>query len=430
MSTTDLGGAAGLGGAPDSGPPLNGTDVTETAQREVTYRLDGPVGAPVLLLSNSLGTDVGMWAPQVPAFSSHFRVLRYEQRGHGGTGAAAGPYTIDELGADAVALLDALGIERASLCGASLGGMVAMWVAAQHPSRVERLVLACTAPVLGPASAWHERAASARASGVAQLAPMLLPRWFPAAFGEQHPEVLAGVASMLAACDSEGYAGCCEAIAEMDQRATLDQIVAPTLVVCGADDPATPPAAGLELAGAIAGSSLTVLAGAAHLANLAQPERFTAAALDHLAGPASVRGAAVRRAVLGDAHVERTAASSGPLRAPFLDFITRYAWGEIWARPGLDRRMRSAVTLALLAGLGRHEELSFHVPAALRNGLSTGEIAEILLQTAVYAGVPAANSAIAVAERALDSPPARSGLAAAAPDGSAPGGSATGGSAG
>jgi 3-oxoadipate enol-lactonase/4-carboxymuconolactone decarboxylase len=401
------GDAAGI-----AGTPAVCSGVAETGRTEIAYRLDGPATAPVLLLSNSLGTDAGMWSGQLPAFTSLFQVLRYEQRGHGGSSAVPGPYTIDELGADAVALLDVLGIERASICGTSLGGMVGMWVAAHHPERVERLVLACTAPALPPAQAWHERAAAARAAGVAPLAGILFPRWFPPGFAEEHPEVLASVVAMLERCDGEGYAGCCEAIASMDQRPSLARITAPTLVLAGADDPVTPPAGALELAGAITGASLVVLAGAAHLANLAQPERFGAAVLDHLSGPAVLRGASIRREVLGADHVERSSRRDGELATPFIDFITRSVWGDIWARPGLDRRTRSAITVALLAGLGRHEELSFHVPAALRNGLTVGELGEVLLHTAVYAGVPAANSAIAAAERALAAPARASAPAA------------------
>jgi 3-oxoadipate enol-lactonase/4-carboxymuconolactone decarboxylase len=230
----------------------------------------------------------------------------------------------------------------------------------------------------------------------------LLGRWFTPGFVDRRPDVAAAVTEMLAAARPEGYAGCCEAIAGADLHSALAEVTAPTLVLAGAADPVAPPGLALELAAAIPGAALTVLAGASHLANIEQPVRFGAAVVDHLVGTSVERGDATRRAVLGDAHVDRSDAARTAFNAPFSDFITRYAWGDIWARPGLDRRTRSFITLALLAGLGRTEELPLHVRGARRNGLSEAEISEVLLHVAVYAGVPAANSAFAVARRALE----------------------------
>ncbi|MGH8921621.1 MAG: alpha/beta fold hydrolase, partial [Actinomycetes bacterium] len=284
-----------------------------------------------------------------------------------------------------------------------LGGMVAMWVAAHDPGRVESLVLACTAPALPPADAWRDRAAQVRAAGPGGLLDGLLGRWFTAGFAERHPEVRRSVAAMLDAASAEGYAACCDAIAGMDQWADLDRIVAPTLVIAGAHDPVTPPDVALRMQQAIAGASLVVLSHAAHLANVEAADRFTDAVVDHLAGNPAARGRAVRASVLGDHHVDRSDADASDLTRPFLDFITRYAWGDIWTRPGIDLRTRSCITLAALTALGREGELALHLRAARRNGLSDAEIAEVLLHTAVYAGVPAANAAFAVAQRVLDS---------------------------
>lgn len=367
---------------------------------EVHFRLDGPPQGPVLVLANSLGTALSMWDSQVPTLAAYCRVLRYDQRGHGGSRAPAGPYTIGDLGLDLIELLDELGIDRAAVCGVSLGAMTAMWVAAHHPERVTSLVLACTAPQLGPSEGWYERAAAVRAHGTRALAPSLLERWFPDSVRRDRPELLDQVTAMLAACDDEGYAGCCEAIADMDLRPDLAAIAAPTLVLAGAEDPVTPPATLLELARSLH-APLEVLAGASHLANLAQPEAFTDAVARHVTGGPRRRGMAVRRAVLGDAHVDRAVGRRGVAWPAFGDLITRYAWGEVWSRPGLDRRTRSAVTLGVLVALGRHEELGFHVPAALRNGLTPEEVGEVVLQCAIYAGVPAANAALPVVEEAL-----------------------------
>ena len=366
------------------------------------YRIDGPPGAPVLVLANSLGTTSAMWEPQMPALTGRFRVVRYEHRGHGGSPAPPGPYRIGQLGADVLELIDAVGADRVSMCGISLGGMVAMWLAAHAPERIDRLVLACTAPHLPPAEPWIERAATVRAGGPSVLLDGLMGRWFTPGLGERRPEMSGLVAGMLGQADAEGYAGCCEAIAAMDQRDDLGAIRAPTLVLAGAEDPVTPPATALAIQARIAGAGLVVLAGAAHLANLEQPASFGAAVVEHLAGAPAQRGRRVRAEVLGAAHVERSEAAAGAFTAPFTDFITRYAWGEIWTRPGLDRATRSCITLAMLVALGRFDELALHVRGARRNGLTNEQIGEVLLQSAVYCGAPAANHAFGVARQVLD----------------------------
>jgi 3-oxoadipate enol-lactonase / 4-carboxymuconolactone decarboxylase len=366
-----------------------------------SYTIEGPADAPLLVLANSLGTTGAMWEPQMAAWTARYRVLRFEHRGHGGTAAPAGPYRMDDLADDVIELLDHLGEPSASICGLSIGGMVALSLASRYPDRVDGLVLACTAAQLPPPSAWTDRAAMVRADGTTGLRDALLGRWFTPGFVDRHPEVAAAVTEMLAAAAPEGYAGCCEAIAGTDLHGSLASVQAPTLVLAGAADPVAPPSMALELATGIPGAALTVLPGAAHLANIEQADRFTAAVIDHLSGLVTERGDATRRAVLGDAHVDRSNAARNTFSAPFSDFITRYAWGDIWTRPGLDRRTRSCITVALLAGLGRTEELPLHVRGARNNGLSDAEISEILLHTAVYAGVPAANSAFAVARRTL-----------------------------
>ena len=367
------------------------------------YRVDGPPAAPMLLLANSLGATMDMWAEQLPTLVQRFRVVRYEHPGHGGS-VVTGPLpeTIADLGAEVIELLDHLGAGPVSMAGVSLGGMVAMWLGAHHPERVDRLVLACTAAALPPPEAWEQRAAAVRADGVVALLDTLMARWFTPGYEDRRPGTRDRIGAMLAAADPEGYAACCEVIGAMDQRPDLVSITAPTLVIAGASDPVTPPAMALELAGAIPGAGLVVLPGAAHLANIEQADRFTAAMVDHLSGPASERGARTRRAVLGDAHVDRSDAVAAGIRGPFLDFITRTAWGDIWTRPGLDRPTRSAITLAALTSVGAWDELALHVRGARRNGLTVEQIGEILLHTAVYAGVPAANTALAIAQRVLD----------------------------
>ncbi|RKT87925.1 3-oxoadipate enol-lactonase [Saccharopolyspora antimicrobica] len=246
----------------------------------VNYELTGPDGAPVVVLSNSLGTDLTLWDAQVPALAQEFQVLRYDQRGHGATPGKPGPYSLKQLGGDVLALLDVLGIRKAHFAGVSLGGMTGMWLAEHAPERVDRLALICTSAELGPASAWRERAALVREKGTAAMVEPSLPKWFtPALAGRE--DVVAKFGGMLAAADAEGYAGCCEAIADMDLLDGLGRISAPTLVIAGAEDPATPPAHAEQIAAAVAGARLEVLSPAAHLANAEQPEAVNRLLLEH-----------------------------------------------------------------------------------------------------------------------------------------------------
>lgn len=356
--------------------------------------VEGPAAAPVLVLANSLGSDITVWDEQMPALTARFRVVRYEYPGHGGTIAPAGRYGIEDLGSDLLGVLDAVAAERVSVMGLSLGGTVALWLAARHPERVDRLVVAASAAHWPPAEAWEQRIAAMETGIPSDLMGVLLGRWFTPAWLAGHPEAADRVAAMLSGASPAGYAGCCAALAAVDLRPDLAAISAPTLILGGIDDPACPLAGLSAMAAAIPGAELRVLPGS-HLINIEQPARFTAAVMEHLAGDGLTRGREVRRAVLGADHVDRSPDD------PFVELITRYAWGEIWTRPGLDRRTRSAITVAMLVARGRYDELELHLRGALNNGLSAEEITEILLQTAIYCGVPAANSAFAVARRVL-----------------------------
>ncbi|WP_119067301.1 3-oxoadipate enol-lactonase [Rubrobacter indicoceani] len=246
------------------------------------HTLEGPQDAPVLVFVNSIGTTYRMWDPQMPALKDRFRILRYDQRGHGSSAVPDGPYSIPELGGDLLALLDKLEIEATSVCGLSLGGMVAMWVAAEAPERIGRLALCCTSARLGPEETWKDRARIARASGVKALTPAILERWYTPAMQKKNPEALEKTAAMLDGTPGEGYAGCCEAIRAMDLRGKLPAIAAPTLVVAGLEDPSTPPSMLRDIHSAVPDSTLTIIPEAAHLANVEQPEAFNEALLSHL----------------------------------------------------------------------------------------------------------------------------------------------------
>jgi 3-oxoadipate enol-lactonase len=239
---------------------------------ELHYTVDGPTDAPVLLLGSSLGTTSALWDSQVGHLSQWMRVVRYDHRGHGGSPVPTGPYSIGDLGSDLIALLDRLGLGRAHLAGISLSGMASMWVASHAPERVDRLALLCTSARLGPAQTWAGRAAAVRAGGMAAIADSVVSRWVPPEFARANSDVMAGLRRMLLSTPPEGYASCCDAIAAMDLIADLCRITAPTLVVAGLADQATPPAHAQCIVSGIAGSQLALAAGAAHLPHISRPD--------------------------------------------------------------------------------------------------------------------------------------------------------------
>ena len=248
---------------------------------DVSYTVDGPAGAPVVVLSNSLGATRGMWDPQVPPLAERYRVVTYDTRGHGASPSPPGPWSLEDLVDDLVALLDAVGAPRAHVVGLSLGGMTAMRLAAREPGRVDRLALLCTSAKTEP-QGFLDRAAAARSGGTAPLAPAVVARWLTPGFAAEHPDLVARLEGMIAAADDEGYAACCEIVAGMDLRADLARITAPTLVVAGADDPSLPPEHQRLIAEGIAGAELLTVAPAAHLANLERTLEVTGALLAHL----------------------------------------------------------------------------------------------------------------------------------------------------
>ena len=238
------------------------------------YRLDGNAHAPVLALPSSLGTSTELWTENVPYWSERFRILRFDQRGHGGSEVPPGPYSLDDLGRDFVRLLDELGIERVSFCGVSLGGATAMWVAARAPERIDRLILACTSARFGEPEQWLERAETVRKVGVEAIADKVVARWFTE---RALRETVARFRQLLVSTPAEGYAGCCEALAGWDFRSRLEEIRAETLVIAGAEDAAAPLPDSKLLAERIPGARLVVVERAAHLANVEQPESFASA---------------------------------------------------------------------------------------------------------------------------------------------------------
>ncbi len=373
---------------------------------------------PLLVLLPSLGTTTALWDGVVAGLrtdprAAGLRVLRIDLPGHGASPAATEPFTIAELADAVLAVVDEAGGGAFHVAGVSLGGAVALELGVAHPERVLALVTSCSGVRIGTPDGWAERAASVRASGTASFVTGSASRWFAPGFLERDATGAGARAlTTLVDVDDESYARCAEALARFDRTADLGGLDAPTLAISGEHDAVTTPESLQALADAVPAGRHVSIAGASHLAVLEAPEvaaELIAEQLDAVqradaASAARDRGMRVRREVLGDAHVDRAVAGTTPETAAFQDFITRYAWGEIWAHPELSRRERSIATLASLTTGGHENELAMHVRAALRNGLAPLEIAEVLLHTALYAGLPAANAALAIARDVFAEP--------------------------
>jgi len=243
--------------------------------------VEGPAGAPVLMLSNSLGTTLQMWDAKAKVFAEKFRLVRYDRRGHGASGATRGPYSMERLGRDVLAILDALDIEKINWCGLSLGGMVGQWLGANAPERIEKLILSNTTCYYPDPSPWHDRITTIRDKGLAAIVAPNMERWFTPGFRAHAPQTVAHMSEMFLTTSVEGYIGCCEAIAAMDHRAVLPRITAPTLVIAGRHDPATPVAEGEYIRAHIPGASLSII-DAAHIAFVEQPDIYARTVLDFL----------------------------------------------------------------------------------------------------------------------------------------------------
>ncbi|MEV7289224.1 4-carboxymuconolactone decarboxylase [Streptomyces sp. NPDC093252] len=422
--------------------------MSETPPNTLQYRCDGPEDAPVLILGPSLGTTWHMFDRQVPELAEQWRVFRFDLPGHGGAPAyPAG--SVGELTARLLATLDSLGVQRFGYAGCALGGAVGVELALRHPERLASLALIAASPRFGTADEFRQRGVIVRTNGLDPIARTAPDRWFTGGFAAAQPAITDWAVQMVRTTDPGCYIAACEALATFDVRAELGRVGVPTLVLVGSDDQVTGPAEARTLVAGIPDARLAVVPGASHLVPVEQPAAVTDLLVRHFstawqhphdtgqtalpavptkpapvapvpvspvaeiapavlpAQPSSGRpdpydaGIKVRREVLGDAHVDRALSEADEFSGDFQEFVTRYAWGEVWDRPGLDRRTRSCITLTALVAGGHLDELAFHVRAALRNGLTPAEIREVLLQAAVYCGVPAANSAFKVAQQVV-----------------------------
>ncbi|QTD44643.1 3-oxoadipate enol-lactonase [Ottowia testudinis] len=255
--------------------------IAPTAPARLNYELHGAPDAPLLILAHSLGSDLSMWDEQADALAAYFRVLRYDARGHGRSGAPPGPYTLPDMGQDVIALMDHLQAPRAHFCGLSMGGLVGQWLALHHPRRLSSLAACNTAARVGTAQGWAGRAAQVQQLGMPALAAQVVPRWFSPDFAQAAPARMAALQAVFSDTPAHGYIATCQALAEADLRGRLGEIATPTLVVGGTHDLSTPPAQAHELAHGIAGAELVLLP-TGHLSNVEQPADFNAALLAFL----------------------------------------------------------------------------------------------------------------------------------------------------
>jgi 3-oxoadipate enol-lactonase/4-carboxymuconolactone decarboxylase len=363
--------------------------------------VEGPAEGPPLLMLHSIGTCLHVFDPQAAALARTHRVIRMDLRGHGLSGVTDGDYSMALHAADALALLDALDIPAAHVLGLSIGGRIALEMAATAPARVSSLILMDTALEFPPPVAWQERIDAVMSIGTEALVDIVMPRWVV------DPSLASsiGMRQMLLRTDRRGYAGSAAALRDARAAPLAGKVSCPTTVCVGDHDIATPPELAHAVAAAIPGSRYAAIAGGGHLPSLECAAETTAAILGHFAALPPPRGydagMAIRRSVLGEAHVARAQANITPLDAAFQEWIASNVWGAVWTRPGLPRHTRSLLCLGMMAALGRHEEFELHVHATRRTGVTPEEIGEVLLQVAAYAGVPAANSAFKIAKQAL-----------------------------
>ncbi|WP_445526135.1 bifunctional 3-oxoadipate enol-lactonase/4-carboxymuconolactone decarboxylase PcaDC [Streptomyces cyslabdanicus] len=423
--------------------------MSETPPNTLQYRFDGREDAPVLILGPSLGTTWHMWDRQVPELTKQWRVFRFDLPGHGGAPAHPAD-SVSDLVTRLLATLDGLGVQRFGYAGCALGGAIGIELALRHPERLASLALIATSPRFGTPDEFRQRGVIVRTNGLDPIARTSPERWFTSGFAAAQPAITDWAVQMVRTTDPGCYIAACEALAVFDSRADLGHVGVPTLVLVGSDDQVTGPAEARTLVAGIRDARLAVVPGASHLVPVEQPGAVTDLLVRHfstawhpgydstsgqmaivgppvrpvLAAPAQASpiaeiapapvpaqvpggpdrydtGLKIRREVLGDAHVDEALAEAEDFSADFQELLTRYAWGEIWDRPGLDRRTRSCVALTALVAGGHLQDVAAHTRAALRTGLTPDEIKEVLLQTAVYCGIPAAGAAFRTAQQVI-----------------------------
>lgn len=371
---------------------------------------------PLLVLGPSLGTSATtLWGACAAHLTDAFDVVAWDLPGHGHNRAVPEePFTMGELAVGVLEVVDTLLAERGetggsfAYAGDSVGGAVGLQLMLDAPGRVGSGILLCTGARIGDANTWADRIAQVSASGTPAVVAASAERWFGPGFLDREPDRGSALLDALQEADDEGYSQVCRVLSEFDVRDRLAEIDVPVLAVAGAADAVTPTEGLREIAEGVKDGRLIELDGVAHLAPAEAPGVVARLIRRHVLreqeAPSTTydAGMVVRREVLGDDHVDRAERQATDFTRDFQELITSYAWGTIWTRPGLDRRSRSLITLTALVAQGHHEELAMHLRAARTNGLTVDEIKELLLQTAIYCGVPAANTAFRIAQKALE----------------------------
>nr|WP_297457894.1 alpha/beta fold hydrolase [uncultured Halomonas sp.] len=383
----------------------------EVNGRSVAYRLLGGEALPLVVMAHPLGMTQAVWDDILPALLGRYRVLTWDLPGHGASAAwptTAGGITPERLADEALALAEHAGAPQFHFVGTSIGGAIGQQLLIQAPERLLSTVLTNTGAVIGSADNWNTRARRVREEGLAALSGEIVPRWFAPALLKAQPALEAGWKTQMARGDGESYALLCEMLGRADFRGRLEGSGVRVALFGGSEDVATPPATLEALADECADAPLEILDAVGHVPSVECPTTFAERLLRSLAavrgevgerGVSYAEGLETRKQVLGEEHVARASANATSLDAPFQQMITRLAWGELWGSADLSRSERSMITIAVLAALGRDGELELHLKTAQRIGLSEAQLRQALMHVAVYAGVPAANHAFAMAKK-------------------------------
>jgi 3-oxoadipate enol-lactonase / 4-carboxymuconolactone decarboxylase len=371
----------------------------------MNYKLSGTPNSPVLIFSNSLGSEMMMWDDVVPHLLPYFQVLQYDTRGHGGSINNLGDkgYTVAELAGDVIQLMDELKIAKAYFCGLSMGGLIGQHLGIHHADRFHKIVLSNTGAKIGNDERWNGRIETITQLGMSAIVEDTIDRWFTTPFKEANPAIISRTRAMFLRSNTTGYCHCCCAVRDADFREELQNFSLPALVITGDEDPVTDVAQAEFLASKIPNAKLLIMH-ARHLSAAELPLEYATSLIHFFIGENNFdKGMHVRRTVLGDAHVDKANEKINNFNGEFQSFITNYAWGEIWTRPGLSKHQRSLITLSMLISLNRASEFKMHVKAALNNGVTVDEIKEVIMHSALYCGLPAANEALHNAEEVFQS---------------------------
>ena len=378
---------------------------------------------------NSLGTDFRIWDNVVEVLKNHGSIVCFDKQGHGLSQVSSTPLNIGDYAQDVIELMDALSIEKAVIVGLSIGGVIGQYLAVHHADRIEKLVLSNTAPKIGTAETWDLRINKVKNDGIQSITEGVMKVWFSENFHQNQPNELKGYANMLVYSPVQGYIQACEALKINDLTTEITHINIPTLCIAGSVDGSTPPALVKAMADKIPNAQYVEIEGVGHIPCVETPSVVAAHILNFinavdskttLQGTPSLGvgglltpplgaggllyelGMKTRRSVLGDAHVDRAEANKTDFDKDFQEYITNSAWGAIWSRPGLTKRERSMITIAVLAALGHEEELAMHFRATRNTGASVEDVKEVLLHIGIYAGVPVTNGAMKIAKEVFD----------------------------